>query len=84
MTQKYLPLYAFTFLTNFFISCYFFHRLNQMNGNKSNSFTDNFTNVEIKILELVKNEPTISQSKLAEIICISKRTITTSMNKYYI
>ena len=58
--------------------------LNQMNGNKNNNFTDsftnNFTNVEIKILELVKNEPTISQSKLAEIIGISKRTITTNMN----
>ena len=50
--------------------------LNQMNGNKNN----NFTNVEIKILELVKNELTISQSKLAEIIGISKRTITTNMN----
>ena len=62
--------------------------LNQMNGNKNNNFTDsftnnftdNFTNIEIKILELVKNEPTISQSKLAEIIGISKRTITTNMN----
>ena len=62
--------------------------LSQMNGNKNNNFTDsftnnftdNFTNVEIKILELVKNEPTISQSKLAEIIGISKRTITTNMN----
>ena len=55
-----------------------------MNGNKNNNFTDsftnNFTNVEIKILELIKNEPTISQSKLAEIIGISKRTITTNMN----
>lgn len=58
--------------------------LSQMNGNKNNNFTDsftnNFTNVEIKILELIKNEPTISQSKLAEIIGISKRTITTNMN----
>ena len=62
--------------------------LNQMNGNKNNNFTDsftnnftdNFTNIEIKILELVKNELTISQSKLAEIIGISKRTITTNMN----
>ncbi len=58
--------------------------LNQINGSKNNNFTnnftDNFTNIEIKILELVKNEPTISQSKLAEIIGISKRTITTNMN----
>ena len=27
-----------------------------MNGNKNNNFTDNFTNIEIKILELVKNK----------------------------
>ena len=62
--------------------------LNQMNGNKNNNFTDNFTNnftdnftnIEIRILELVKNKPTISQSKLAEIIGVSKRTITTNMN----
>ncbi len=65
--------------------------LNQMNGNKNNftddftdnftdDFTDKFTNVENKILELVRNEPTISQSKLARSIGVSKKTITVNMN----
>lgn len=63
--------------------------LNEMNTKNSNSnfannFTDNFTNrftdVEIKILETIKNEPTISQAKLSERIGVSKRTITNNMN----
>lgn len=55
-----------------------------MNNYKNNNFTDNFTNdftdIETKILELVKDKPTISQSILAEIIGVSKRTITNNMN----
>ena len=63
--------------------------LNEMNTKNSNSnfannFTDNFTNrftdVEINILETIKNEPTISQAKLSERIGVSKRTITNNMN----
>ncbi len=62
--------------------------LNKMNNYKNNNFTDNFTddftnnfsNIEAKILEFVKDKPTISQSKLAEIIGVSKRTITSNMN----
>lgn len=63
--------------------------LNEMNTKNSNSnfannFTDNFTNrftdIEIKILESIKNEPTISQARLSEKIGVSKRTITNNMN----
>ena len=54
------------------------------NSNFANNFTDNFTNrftdIEIKILESIKNEPTISQARLSEKIGVSKRTITNNMN----
>lgn len=52
--------------------------MNTKNG--ISDFTNNFTDIEIKILELIKNEPTISQAKLSEKIGVSKRTITNSMN----
>ncbi len=62
--------------------------LNSMNVKKNdnftdyftNNFTDNFTKIQIRILEIVKNEPYISQAKLSEKIGVSKRTITTNMN----
>lgn len=53
---------------------------NYKNNNFTDDFTDNFNNIETKILELVKDKPTISQSKLVEIIGVSKRTITSNMN----
>lgn len=47
----------------------------------TNEFTKKFTNTEIKIIELVKENPNITQLQLSENIGISKRAIIKNMNE---
>ena len=50
-------------------------------GNCTDNFTENFTDREIKVLELLKVNPSITQLELANELKTSRRTISTVLSK---
>ena len=50
-------------------------------GNCTDNFTENCTDREIKVLELLKVNPTITQLELSNELKTSRRTISTVLSK---